>query len=864
MLKRPPRLAISILKCVLPPNDQEHLLGDYEESFHRKLEEKNALSASLWYWGQLLHTAPEYILESFYWRIVMFKNYVKIALRNIKLNKTFSFINISGLAIGLACCLLILLWIQDELSYDNFHKNGKQIYRITTSVKTQNRTTHHAGSPAPLGPELLRLFPEIVDFTRVQSGWDGWRLHYNEKWFYKEKLAAVDPSFFQMFSFQFIAGDPKRALQDKDSIVITEQIAQKCFGTDDPIGKIMKISDNDMKVTGVIKKIPKNSHLQFDYAFSAENMRDWRGSLLDSWDYLQFATYIQLRPDARISEVTNKMNELVGNNVPKMKAILNLQPLSHIHLRSSLYNSWMVVYPQPGNITFVYIFSLIAICILLLACINFMNLTTARSMGRSREVGIRKVVGAGRKDIFLQYMGESILLTFVATIAAVLILSFIIPSFNTISGKNLSLQKSGNMEMILSLLAVTLITGLLSGSYPSIFLSSFQPIKVLSKIGGKGSKRGTALRRILVIIQFAFTIGLIITSSVIYRQMNFIKNKDLGFDKDHIIVFDNYLRNPDVMTEKLKNNPNILNVSYSEAPNERLYGSVNFSWDGQSSEDNNIMFYPVSVDYEYLDTFKIKMAEGRFYSEDFPTDAKEALVINQTAANAMGMRNPLGKRITFTDPRTRGIRTNVVIGLIKDFHISPLRNSIEPLIFNYNKNFHRICVRIHPENVESTIQHIESVWKSLVEGRSFEYEFLNERIDNFYKKEKKAAVLILNATILSIIIALLGLFGLASHTTEQRTKEIGIRKVLGAPVPSIIMLLVKDINRGFLIANLIAWPIAYLVVRTWLNNFSYNTGISPWLFILSSLFALFIALFTVIHQVIKSARKNPVKTLRYE
>ncbi len=852
-----PLLGRLILKYLLPNYDYEYVIGAFEQGFQDMKDSFGKTRALLWFWWQVGLSIPPLIKQKSTGGITMLISYFKTTVRNFLKNKAFSFINIFGLAIGMACCLLILLWVQDELGFDRFHKKGEQIYRITTTILTKERLTRTVGSPAPLGQTLVKEFPEVENACRVQSGWDGWRLHYGEKYFFNEKLAAVDPSFFEIFTFEFVKGNPKTALPDKHSIVITEEIARKCFGTDEPLGKILKMSNHDMKVTGVIKNVPKNSHIQFDYAFSAENMRQWRESKLDSWEYLQFATYIQLHPQARQQEVCEKINKLVSKNFPTYKVKFGLQPLKRIHLRSTPYDSWMVVYSQRGDINSVYIFSLVALSILLLACINYMNLSTARSLKRVREVGIRKVVGASRKNIFGQYMGESLLLTLFALLAALIFLNLMIPSFNTLSGKSLSLNQAGSMPMVIGLLLVTLFTGFLAGSYPALFLSAFRPIRILQKDGGTGSRTGFNLRRILVIIQFAFTIGLIITSTVIYRQMHFIKHKDLGFNRDHIITFYSGHIKPELMKEKLSTNTDILQISYSQAPRQILYGNTDFHWQGKDPGDN-IMFYPVSVDYQYLDTFKVKMVQGRFYSEKFTTDAEKAVVINETAGRAMGMENPLGKQVTHKgNPR-------VIIGVIKDFHMSSLHHPIEPMIFLYSTDFHHICAKIRPQNVDKTLKHIQGVWKSLVKDLPFEYEFLDDTINNFYKKERKTATLVLYATILALAIALLGLFGLASHTSEQRTKEIGIRKVLGASIPEIILLLIKDITRWFLLSNLVAWPVAYLITKKWVQNFAYHPGISLWIFLLSAAIALAVAVLTVIHQVSRAASRNPVNCLRYE
>lgn len=788
----------------------------------------------------------------------MLKNYLKIALRNIKRYKGYSFLNVVGLAIGMAICILILLWLQDELSWDRFHKNGDQIYRITSEDRAGGNVFKLAGSPSPIGPTLVEEYPEVENFTRVQSGWSGWYLHLGEKIFMKERLACADPSFFEIFQFPFISGDPKTALQDRYSIVLTETLAKKCFGNDDPMGKIVQMSDTDLKVTGVIKDIPHNSHLQFDYVFPIINMTKWRESKLDSWKYMQFATYVQLKDKIEVNELRQKLAGMVKKYDSESKVTIDLQPLKAIHLHSTNMNSWMIVYPNPGNVTYIYIFSLVAILILLLACINFMNLSTARSSTRAKEVGIRKVTGAHRRDIIIQFLGETILLSLLALLIALFLVEVLIPTFNTLSGKALSLDLSKNMTTFLGLLGIVLITGIISGSYPALYLSSFQPAGVFKAIAQFSSGKGGILRKILVVSQFFITITLIIFTTVIYWQLHFIQNKDLGFDKENIIHFagyGDYDSNFEATKNELFQNPNIISVCQGFPPTQGMRGTTNIQWEGKDPTDEFMIVQDIG-DYDFLKTFGLKMAAGRFYSREFTSDTSN-FVINETAVKMMGLDDPIGKRLTING------KTGTIIGVVKDYHGGSLRDQIQPKVIDLSTDGFFVCVK-YAGNEREIVNFLEQKWKKFVPDYPFRYEFLDEFINNYYQTERKIGKIFGYFTGLAIFIACLGLFGLASFMAERRTKEIGIRKVLGAKVVGIVLLLSREFALWVLIANIISWPLAYVISNKWLQGFAYRINLGWEIFIFSAALALVIAVLTVSYQAVRAAVANPVESLRYE
>jgi putative ABC transport system permease protein len=789
-------------------------------------------------------------------------NYLKIALRKIKRQKGFSFINIAGLAIGMAACILILIWVQDELSYDKFHKNAAHIYRINTEDTSGGKTFLLAGSPAPLGQVLVDEVPEVMSFTRVQSGWSRWNLHLEDKRFLEEYLAAVDPTFFEIFQFPFIQGDPSTALADRYSIVLTQDLAQKIFGEEDPMGKIVQLNDADMTVTGIIQNIPRNSHLQFTYAFPAINMTRWRESKLDEWTYTQFATYVVLRKDANIAEVEKKMMGIVKQHlpeVPKVKGRVYFQRLKDIHLHSTGINTWMLAYPNKGNIAYVYIFSLTAFCILILACINFMNLSTARYATRAKEVGMRKVVGARRPDLIKQFLGESSLLTFLSLFIAILLVELMLPTFSRLAGKDLSLIQSGNWQILVGLFVIALITSLISGSYPAVFLSAFQPVKVIKNIGKLGSRHGGAMRKVLVVLQFTFTIGLIICTAVVYLQLHFMQNRDLGYATENIISFagyNDYEENYEAAKSELLQSPYVEAVCRGFPPPAGEWGTTEVDWEGKDPSIE-VKVARGACSNDYLKVFNLKIADGRFFSPEFANDGQN-WVLNETAVMAMELEDPIGKWFSF-----RG-QKGTIIGILKDFHGSSLHNPIAPVAMQPGQGFH-VFVKYKPGNIRGLLSFLKTKWDKFVGTHiPFRYEFIDENIKNWYMTEQRIGKIFRYFTVLTVFIACLGLFGLASFMAERRTKEIGIRKVLGAGIPGIVMLLTREFARWVLVANVFAWPAAYYVSKRWLQGFAYRIDLGWEIFVFSAVIALIIAVATVSYQAMRAATANPVKALRYE
>jgi putative ABC transport system permease protein len=785
----------------------------------------------------------------------MFKNYLKIALRNIKRHKGYSLINIVGLAVGMACCILILLWVQDELSYDRFHENADDIYRVIQDINFTDHSTTWAITQGPLGPSLKEDYPEIINAVRITGR--GFRLAYNEK-SYDEGVGMADGSIFEMFTFPLVKGDAATALSDPLSIVLTEEMAAKYFGDEDPIGKTIKADNQwDFQVTGVMKNIPSNSHLQFDFLIPFIFGRELNYTV-DRWGNSQFRTYVQIQTGVPVQEVIQKISgHLFEKPTIEKDARLNLQPLTRIHLYSNYeFDS------AHGDITYVTLFSIVAFFILLIACINFMNLATARSGNRAKEVGMRKVAGAHKTDIIKQFYGESILLAFIALLFAVIFVWLLLPAFNNLAAKELSMNITGNLSILLGLLCIAMLTGIISGSYPALFLSTFQPVMVLKGLRLSGSK-GSVFRKILVVFQFSLTILLIICTTGVYNQINYMQNKKLGYNKEHMIYFGmrgDMREKFDSVKNELLQNPNILGVTASS--NVPTYGYT-FSnslwrWEGQSPNEE-ILMRAVFIDVDYFKTFGMEIAEGRSFSKEFPTDATEAIMVNEEAVKAMGMEFPIGQRLSIGDNNFK------IIGIVKNYHFRSLRQEIDPLILIYSpENSRALFARLKSEQIPQTIGYIENAWKKFAPGYPFNYRFLDEALDGLYRSEQRIGTLFRYFSILAILISCLGLLGLASFMAEQRTKEIGIRKVLGATASNIVTLLSKEFTKWVIVANLIAWPIAYFALDKWLQSYAYKTNVVLWSFVLSGALALLIALATVSYQSIKAALANPVDSLRYE
>mgnify|MGYP001096394331 CR=1 FL=1 len=786
----------------------------------------------------------------------MFKNYLKVALRNIKRHKGYSFINIAGLAIGMACCVVLFLYIQNELSYDRFHEKADQIYRIISQSGKDGQVDRFATTPAPLAPALLKDFPEFEKAVRI--GKNVFEIIYLNKRFY-EKVLFADPEIFDVFTFSLIKGNPKTLLSEPHSLVISEKIGRKYFGDEEPVGKILSFNNSsDYKITGVFKNIPQNSHLRFDFLVS---FSEYASRHFGKWGISNYYTYVLLPKNYPLDEFRNKMPNFVEKYrgketryVHKFKYIL--QPITRIHLYSNL----RIEISPNSDINNIYIFSLIALFILLIACFNYMNLSTARYTIRSKEVGMRKVIGATRTQLIRQFIGETFVISFISLILTLTLVEMFLPFFNNLSGRELKTDYFDNPILFIFLVGIIIFVSFISGSYPAFFISAFQPVKVLKGML-KEAARTHLLRRLLVVSQFTVSIIFIITTAIIFGQLNYMKNKKLGYEKDHLIMIhinekEILKKNETVKSEFLKN-PDVLSVcSSSFFPGRKLW--YQSYWHEGADDESYPMIHWIAVDNDFLDTFQIELVEGRNFSREFLGDTKNAYILNEEAVKEIGWKMPLGKQFRIID---RG----PVVGVVKNFHFFSLHQKIEPLaLLIYPSGFEYFSVRIRPERVPKTLKFLKNRWNEFSMNQSFEYSFLDEDYDNLYETEERLTKIFAYVALLSIFIACLGLFGLASFLIERRTKELGIRKILGASVPNLFLVLSKQFIKCVLVANIIAWPVSYYAMHRWLQGFAYRTNMGLWTFILAGLMSIMIALITVSFRAFKAATANPVDSLRYE
>lgn len=808
----------------------------------------------------------------------MIKNFFKIALRNLLKYKAYSFINIAGLAIGIACCLLILLFVNDELSYDKFHKNSENIYRVTLDSRIGNNDFKGAVSPAPMSEALVKDFPQVKASARMRNfGFPVFR--YEDKVYSEEKVFWCDSTIFDVLTFEFVKGDPKTALNKPNSLVLTEKMAKKYFGDEDPMGKSIN-SDNrvDNIVTGVVKEYPENSHFHFDFLGTLAGSQRGDDQI---WLSNNYYTYFVLRdgvdPKKFEDQINKKFLEYIGPQILQITGLsveehfkqglryhYKLQHITDIHLNSHLENE---IEPN-SNISYVYIFSLIALGILFIAVINFMNLSTARSSGRAKEVGIRKTLGSTFKQLIKQFLSESIIMSFIAVVLSIGIVYALLPFFNEIAQKHLALNLFSNPILIPGLILLSIVIGVLAGSYPAFFLASFKPVAVLSGKIKRGTK-GSFLRSGLVIFQFSVSIILIVGTIIIYNQLQYIQNKNLGFNKDQVLIVhktDDIGARVGNFIDEIKSNPNVINASNSSNVMGLTFNNTAFRMADQPDQ-SPILIWNVRADVNFADTYQIKMAEGRYFDENRVTDST-GFVVNEAAVRTLGIKgNPVGQEIFRYGGNNGSGEVSKIIGVVKDFNFESLHNEIRPLVLGLWRagGFGRyVSVRIAPENIQSTIDFIEKKWLSFAGQQAFEYTFFDEDFARIYINEQRTGKLFTSFAVLAILIACLGLLGLAAYTAEQRTKEIGIRKTLGASVISILILLSKEFTKWIIVANLIAWPIAYYVMEKWLQDFYYRTEIGVWIFAASGIAALLIAIITVSSQAVKAALTNPVDSLKYE
>jgi predicted permease len=776
----------------------------------------------------------------------MVKNYLKIALRSFFRHKGYTFINTAGLAIGIACCIMIMLWVQDELSYDRFHENADDLYVAT--FNNGSKVT-----PTALSPYLKAEYPEVIHSSRYSMQGKN-LLKYKNRDIYQEGGIMVDPDFLKMFTIPFLKGNPETALNSPNSILLSDEVARKLFGTSEPIGQTLTLDTRvDMKVTGVFEDYPSNSHMSFQFILPVSLAMAYDKNY-NTWGVNNIRTYVELRKNTPVQSVDAKISDVVERHRPQDKRAMSLQPITRVHLNP--------MYQSGGTILYVYLFSALAFFILLIACINFINLTTARSSNRAKEVGIRKTVGACRIHLVRQFFGESLLLTLIASALAIGLVYLFLPMFNDLTGKSFTWEHLFQRMVVLGIFGIIFLTMLMAGSYPSLVLSRFQPVKVL-KAKQMTRMKGALFRRILVVLQFSLSVFLILGTLMVYRQVHYLRERDVGYDRDNIVFFDigtRFRSNIETIKTEWLSHSNILGVTLTDiAPYRWMsnagYGDVH--WEGKTNQQVKMVM--ISVDYDYLETFGLKMTQGRFFSKQYSTDAADAYVINQAAERAMEMDDPIGKELRVWDLKKR------IIGVVEDYHFESLHNKIIPMAMRIDPRWYlQACVRISPHRIPDTLAFLEDRWEEIHPEYPFEYRFLDETIQNQYRAEQAIGKLVSVFTVFALFISCLGILGLSSYTAEQRTKEIGIRKVLGATVSSII----KHISREFVvlvvIANVIIWPLAYFIMNRWLERFAYRISIGWWSFVLTGVGVLVVSLLTVSWQILRAATANPVDSLRYE
>jgi len=746
---------------------------------------------------------------------------------------------------------LIFLWIEDELSYDKFHEKSDRLFRVArVTDESKNERT-----PALLGPTLKEEYPEISEVCRYRDR--NIYIKIEDKFFNKVDLIYVDPTYFDLFTVRFIQGNASTAIVDNSSIVLTQSCAVKLFGNTNPVGKSITVgSKKDYVVSGIIEDIPNNSHIEFDCIvnFDSRNKTFERMFGENNWRVNAYATYVLLKEGTNISDVNAKIKNIIHRYNKTSESEIYLQPITNINLNPL---------EEEGNVKYLYIFSIITLFILGIACINFMNLSTARSSTRAKEIGMRKVIGAQKTNLIKQFLGESFILTTVSVLIAAGLVILLLPYFNFVSGKQIEAAGLLKPNMLLILFGITLLTTFLAGGYPALYLSSISPSSVLKKSTRSGQFAGI-FRKYMVIVQFAISVLLFVGVMVVYRQLSFMVDTDLGYTKDHMLYYvadDDYIQSFESIRSRLITHPGIINAAVGTPPMFLDFSMNEVTWEGKD-ENKEITFAKFHVDHDYVKTVGLNILEGRNFSKQIFTDASDAYLINEEAAKVIG-GSVLNREITF--PGDVIGDKGRVIGIINNFHHSSFHERIIPTVLDINYDWaSTIIIRISPHDIASTIQFLENEWSARVKNRPFEYTFFDEEIDNFYKKENQMAQLLGTFSALAFIIACLGLFGLVTFMTEERTKEIGIRKVLGASVNQVVFLISNTFIKMVLSANCIAWPIAYYFMNKWLQNFAYRINLSIWIFILSGSLAFCIALVTVGYQAVKAATANPVESLRYE
>jgi ABC-type antimicrobial peptide transport system permease subunit len=788
----------------------------------------------------------------------MLKNYFQIAIRNLAKNRTYSIINITGLAISLTASIMLLLWVWDELSFNRFHKDADSIYAVNAQVSGDGKTIWET-SPAPLSVFAKQEIPAIENTCRVSDYYNAYLLEYSDKKFIEKKCGVADATLFTMFNFPLVRGNKEKPFADNHSVILSETAAKKYFANEDPLNKIIKVNDKEnYSVTGIMKDMPGNSTINYDFIFNFEVLNDQyaggQRTLNTDWGNFNYTTYLLLKKGTNATAVGNQLADIHRKNQPgdfnKGLRYL-LQPITEMHLQRA--NG------EDRGMSIVKIFFVVAIVILLIASINYVNLVTARAIKRTKEISVRKVVGARKANLFWQFMTESFTVFVVAMVIAVVLIYLLMPFYNELSGKKLEFSLA-NAKVLALFGCGLVITMLFAGLYPSLVLSSFKPALMLKGQLPRLGKSGT-FRKALVVIQFTCSVVLIVSTVIIGSQLRFIRQKNLGFNKENVFTFNSFdmLKHYDAVMAELAKQPGVLGVTAANGNLMSIGSSTgDIDWEGKPTDRGSITVNQLSAERNILDVMNLKLVEGTGFTGTAADSSN--YILNETAVKELGIQNPVGKQLTFHD------RPGVIAGVVKDFHFTNMKSKIAPCVIFYNPNwsFYKMYVKTTSKDASLAIAAVEKLWKQYNTAYPFEYRFMDEDFSKLYKSDLRVGKLFNVFAAIAIIISCLGLFGLVTYTAETKVKEIGIRKTLGASVSNIVMLLSKDFLQLVVISFLISFPLAWYMMNKWLSDYAYRTSIKPWVFIIAGLAAFAVAFFTVCSKAIRAAQSNPVKSLRTE
>jgi len=865
---RPPHLAAWLARLCLHEVDGDVVLGDLEETYVALHRRYGPAAARRWYWSQVLRSVPQFFPRTCYWSFLMLKNYIKIAVRAMRRQKVYASINIFGLAVGIAFCALIFLFIRDELNYDQFHEEGDRIHRVLmVRYELDGGSSNGTNHSVPLGPTLQQDIPEIENYIRFRR-----TRHYVRTTgeALEETVLYADPSIFDVFSFPLVQGNPATVLSDLNAVVLSEEAARRYFGDEDPIGQTFQIrleqSFEDFVVTGVAKNVPGNSTIRFTILLPLEKIISTRfRERRDSWSLVAFQTYVQLAQQADLDAVNEKMAaffktshadyiagllERDGWAEGDTPATYRLQPLTSVYFTS---------YSDP---VYSYILSGIALAILLSACINFMTLSIGRSAMRSKEVGVRKVVGAQRRQLVVQFWGEALMMSVCALLLGMILAELFLPIFNEFTNKELAFHYASDATTLAMLAGLVLLTGFIAGSYPALVLSRFKPIETLTnrlKLGGSN-----VFTKSLVVVQFGLSVFLILGTLIMARQLDYAQTRHPGYDKNHVVILPTSGMDGAMLSARFRQalgqHTAIEDITVTNSTMGSAYSSGHrFTYQGKVYDTNVFV-----VEANYLDFFGLELVQGRNFDPNLSTDTTEAILVNAALVRAFNMTDPLGKPIPGLP--TEGGPTPLIAGVVKDYHFQTFYQEIAPAMLTLNPawGYDYLMVRIQPTDISGTLALLRNTWQEIASDIPFEYSFLDEDMQGWYAADQRWSRIIRYAALFAVLIACLGLFGLATLTVTGRTKEIGIRKVLGAPVHGVVLLLSKDFVKLVLVGVVLAAPVAYFVMQRWLEQFAFRIDLSGWTFLLVGLLVLGVAFLTVSYQSIKAALADPVQSLRYE